>query len=224
MAYSPDDLIQISALSHACYCARRFALVHLEGLWAENRFTAEGEVLHERVHSEHAESRKTYRQEYDMAVRSLKWGLIGKCDLVEIWYNNDLKSVQKVNPVEFKRGREKESDVDRVQLCAQCLCLEEMFSVNIAEAQLYYLQEHRRSDVLIDTALRQTTGDVIKTAQTIWNERRTPQAVYEGKKCDRCSLVDLCMPRETEKGGKNVERYMANQLRITERECNAAVA
>ena len=82
--YSEDDLLQISALQHAMFCERQYALIHLEQVWEENRFTAEGRVLHERVDSEHHESRRLFKQEYGMAVRSLQWGLIGKCDLVEL--------------------------------------------------------------------------------------------------------------------------------------------
>jgi CRISPR-associated exonuclease Cas4 len=134
-----DDFIPIASLSHVSYCERRYALIHLEQLWAENRFTAEGELLHERVHVEHNESRRSFRQEYDMAVRSLRWGLTGKCDLVEVWFSDD-KKVRKVSPVEFKRGREKASDVDRVQLCAQALCLEEMIGIKIEQCQIYYLE------------------------------------------------------------------------------------
>jgi CRISPR-associated exonuclease Cas4 len=72
--FTEDEFIQISALSHICYCERRYALIHLEQAWEENRFTAEGEVLHERVHAEHHESRRLFKQEYAMAVRSLEWG------------------------------------------------------------------------------------------------------------------------------------------------------
>jgi CRISPR-associated exonuclease Cas4 len=136
--YAEDDLIPISALQHILFCDRQYALIHLEQVWEENRFTAEGRVLHERVHVEHHESRRHFRQEYDMAVRSLSFGLIGKCDLAELWYTEN-RDIKKVSPVEFKRGREKESDVDRVQLCAQVLCLEEMFGLSIDSGQLYYL-------------------------------------------------------------------------------------
>jgi CRISPR-associated exonuclease Cas4 len=112
-----ENLIMISALPHFRYCPRRYALIHIEGVWEENRFTAEGEVLHDRVHRDGHESRKTFREEYSLPVRSLRWGLIGKCDLVEIWYHRN-GSVEKVMPVEFKRGRKKTDDVDLVQLCA----------------------------------------------------------------------------------------------------------
>jgi CRISPR-associated exonuclease Cas4 len=221
--YSEDDLIQISALQHALFCERQYALIHLEQVWEENRFTAEGEVLHERVHTEHHESRKTFRQEYDMAVRSLEWGLIGKCDLVELWLSED-KAVKKAVPVEFKRGREKESDVDRVQLCAQAMCLEQMLGVDVEIGQLYYLQEHRRKDVVIDEALRQKTSCLIQKIREIHAEGQTPGARYEKRKCDNCSLVDLCMPKSTGETSKQVERYIRTQLRLTEKLCSASEA
>jgi CRISPR-associated exonuclease Cas4 len=215
MPYSLEDLIHISTLQHALFCDRQYALIHLEERWDENRFTAEGEVFHERVHAEHHESRKTYRQEYDMAVRSLEYGLVGKCDLVEIWYESNGKTLKRVNPVEFKRGRQKADDVDRVQLCAQTLCLEEMFGIPVEGGQLYYLQEHRRSDVLMDKALREKTAalsqQVMKIRLDLQNGGRTPPAKYEKRKCDNCSLVEWCMPKIVDQG-KKVARYVAAHL------------
>src|SRR3546814_18318763 len=38
--------IPLSALQHAVYCLRQAALIHLERMWEENRFTAEGRVMH----------------------------------------------------------------------------------------------------------------------------------------------------------------------------------
>jgi CRISPR-associated exonuclease Cas4 len=167
-----------------------------------------------------------------MAVRSLEWGLIGKCDLVELWYEKADK-VQRVLPVEFKRGREKESDVDRVQLCAQALCLEEMLSlsavargeaegtlgVKIEKGQIYYLQEHRRKDVIIDAALREKTAALIKRIRDLREAGKTPAAEYAKRKCDNCSLVEACMPPKN--GGKDVARYVQAELRIVRELCGA---
>jgi CRISPR-associated exonuclease Cas4 len=217
--YAEDDLIPVSALQHVLFCARQFALIHLEQIWEENRFTAEGRVLHERVDAEHHESRRSFRQEYGMAVRSLQFGLVGKCDLVELWLSEN-DGIKRVLPVEFKRGREKESDVDRVQLCAQAFCLEEMFHISIDSGQLYYLQEHRRKNVSIDTTLRKTTEETIARTRLIWASETTPKAEYEKRKCDRCSLFDLCMPKYTGVGNKNVDRYIQSQLRLTKNACS----
>jgi CRISPR-associated exonuclease Cas4 len=213
-----DELIQISALSQVCYCERRYALIYLEQAWEENRFTAEGEVLHERVHTEHHESRGSFKQEYAMAVRSLEWGLIGKCDLVELWFENN--EIQKVSPVEFKRGREKENDVDRVQLCAQALCLEEMFRIAVEQGQIYYWKEHRRKDVSLDADMRKKTTAMITHIRQIVESGKTPQAAYSKRKCDNCSVVDICMPKSIGSGGKSVASYLETQLRWVEKTCD----
>jgi len=211
--FAEDDLIQISALQHVLFCERQYALIHLEQEWEENRFTAEGRVLHERVDAEHHESRRLFKQEYGMAVRSLRWGLIGKCDLVEIWYTKD-GSVERVSPVEFKRGRKKVDDIDRVQLCAQVLCLEEMLGVTIGNGQFYYLQEHRRTSEVIDATLREKTTALIERIMDIRETGKTAAANYEKRKCDNCSLVDCCMPKNTGTGHKRVDRYIRTHLQL----------
>jgi len=214
--YSEDDLVQISALQHMQFCERQYSLIHLEQAWEENRFTAEGRILHERVDSEHHESRRLFKQEYGMAVRSLKWGLIGKCDLVELWYDKD-GVVEKLSPVEFKRGRKKADDTDRVQLCAQVLCLEEMFGISIGGGQFYYLQEHRRSGEIIDNQLREKTISLVEQIIRIRETGETIIAKYEKRKCDNCSMVDLCMPKSTGADRKQVDRYISTQLRLMEK-------
>jgi CRISPR-associated exonuclease Cas4 len=212
-----DELIPISALSHACYCERRYALIHLEQEWEENRFTAEGRVLHERVDAEHHESRRLFKQEYGMAVRSLQYGLIGKCDLVELWYNKD-GNVERVSPVELKRGRKKVNDTDRVQLCAQVLCLEEMFGIAIEGGQFYYLQEHRRTNEAIDAPLREKTSALIEQIMRIRETGETIVAKYEKRKCDNCSMIDWCMPKSAGAGQKKVSRFIQTQLRFLEKD------
>lgn len=211
--FTEDDLIPISALQHAMFCERQFALIHIEQLWQENLYTAEGRVLHERVDKEHHESRRTRRAEYAMAIRSLECGLIGKADLVE-FEKSERDEYAVIRPVEFKRGKTKPNDVDKVQLCAQALCLEEMFRMNVPDGQFYYLQEHRRSTISIDGDLRNRTLRIIGRVQEILGTKETPPAEYNKQKCNRCSLYELCMPRATSGGGKRVSRYVANQLRV----------
>jgi CRISPR-associated exonuclease Cas4 len=128
-----------------------------------------------------------------------------------LWFEST--GTKKVSPVEFKRGREKESDVDRVQLCAQALCLEEMMGVTIEQGQIYYLQEHRRKDVLFNEAIRNETIGLIARIRYIEKSGKTPPALYAKRKCDNCSLVDICMPKSIGKGGKSVASYIQTQLR-----------
>lgn len=210
--YAEEDLVMISSLQHLLFCERQYALIHLEQLWEENRFTAEGRVLHERVDTEGHEARRLLRQEFGMAVRSLELGLIGKCDLVELRLNPS-GDVAEAMPVEFKRGADKESDVDRVQLCAQALCLEEMLGVTVPKGQIYYLADHRRTAVEISGELRARTTALISRVRELQEFGVTPAAVYERRKCDRCSLVELCMPKSAGAGAKRVDRYVQAQVR-----------
>ena len=210
------DFTPLSALQHVLYCERQFALIHLEQIWVDNRFTAEGEVLHKRVHRERAENRKKFREEYGMAVQSKKYGLTGKCDLVEMWFSDAAiyrgkpsAHPDQINPVEFKRGKNKVSNVDKVQLCAQAICLEEMFDASISNGQLYYFSEHRRTTVDITDALRKETIELAERCKSIIKSGKTPHAVYEKKKCDNCSLVDICMPNYT---AKSVHKYVQREL------------
>lgn len=136
----------------------------------------------------------------------------GKADVVE-FEETQAGSLDIVRPVEFKRGRTKPSDVDRVQLCAQALCLEEMLGVTIGTGQFYYLQEHRRSSVEFDERLRRDTIETIETTRQIVTSDSTPPAVYESAKCDRCSPYQICMPRAVDRGGKRVDRYVNAQVR-----------
>ena len=217
--FSEDDLVPISGLQHVMYCERQFALIHVEQLWEENRFTAEGDLLHERVDVEHHESRRLFRQEYGMAIRSLETGIIGKCDLVELYLKTE-GGVAEAVPVEFKRGKDKESDCDRVQLCAQALCLEEMFGIAVARGSFYYLGAHRRTELDISSELRKTTVLAIARARQLVERSETPPAHYESAKCDRCSLIDSCMPNSIGDGGKRVSKYIQTEIAAARRECS----
>ena len=137
-----DTPLAISALQHFSYCPRQFALIHLEQAWSDNHFTAQGNVLHERVDSQEAETRGAKRSERSVEVRSERLGLHGKLDLLEVFTEGG--GVKRYVPVEYKRGKRKVMDWDRIQLCAQALCLEEMRGVQIAEGALWYWQERLR--------------------------------------------------------------------------------
>ena len=120
--------------------------------------------------------------------------------------------VAKAVPVEFKRGRDKDDDCDRAQLCAQALCLEEMLGVEVTQGAFYYLAAHRRTSVEIGTGLRARTRSAIAKAHEIVSSGSTPGAVYEAARCDRCSLLEACMPATVGAGGKKVERYVRSSV------------
>ena len=186
-----DDVIAISALQHFAYCPRQFALIHVEQAWEENRFTAEGRILHERVDSGLAEQRRGTRYERGVMLESQRYRIRGKMDLLEI----DSGAPPRYFPVEYKRGKPKTEDWDRIQLCAQALCLEEMRQCNISEGALWYWEVRHREPVVITAALRETTVAAISDARKILASGTTPHPTRDSKRCRACSLLDLCEPK-----------------------------
>jgi CRISPR-associated exonuclease Cas4 len=190
-----DELLPISALQHLLFCERQFALIHLEQSWAENRLTVEGRQLHERADSGVGETRGALRVARSLHVRSLRLGLAGRADVVEFHTNPD-GGPPRPFPIEYKRGKPKSGDEDRVQLCAQALCLEEMLGVPIAEGAIFYATPRRRTNVMFDDALRRTVEAAAERAHALLVNRRTP-VVLRAPKCDNCSLLEMCMPHAT---------------------------
>ncbi|MEX1032776.1 MAG: CRISPR-associated protein Cas4 [Cellvibrionaceae bacterium] len=185
-----DEYIAISALQHYAYCPRQFALIHVEQVWAENRYTAEGRILHERVDSGAAEQRRGTRYERGVLLRSEVYGLTGKMDLLEV----ESGDPPRYFPVEYKRGKPKVEDWDRIQVCAQALCIEEMRNTEVTEGAIWYWEVRRREPVPIDAALREATKTAISRAHEVMGSGKTPPPTDNKKRCKACSLFDLCEP------------------------------
>ena len=189
--FAEDDLVMISALQHFLYCPRQCALIHIEQQWTENVYTAEGRVLHERVHTAGRESRRKSKVEFDVPIRSLTLGVVGRADIVEFHMQDD--GAWQPFPVEYKRGRPKKDSSDRVQLCAQAICLEEMLDVEVPAGALYYGQKKRRHEVVFDAALRQETLETAIKVHELLRSNVTPAPQYN-KGCESCSFFDSCLP------------------------------
>lgn len=197
--YDENDLLPLSALQHLLFCERQCALIHVERLWAENRFTAEGRIMHERVHTADSELRGKIRTEFSVSLRSSALGLVGQADVVEfhrIEANHGRAYGWRPFPVEYKRGRAKKENWDRVQLCAQAICLEEMLGVEIPGGALFYGKTRRRREVGFDGALRSETVEAARRLHTLVVSGRTPAPVYTAR-CERCSFIEVCLPRAT---------------------------
>lgn len=209
MLYTEDNLLPLSALQHLVFCPRQCALIHIERAWSENFFTAQGRVLHERVHQENAERRRGLRVEYGMPLRSLRLGLAGKADVIE--FHRQLDETWRPFPVEYKRGRQKSDNRDAVQLCAQALCLEEMLNVFVPRGAIYYGKERQRNEVEFDENLRTETENTAGRLRRLIESGQTPPPVYE-KKCDTCSLLHVCLPK-TIQSKKSVSGYLADMVK-----------
>lgn len=216
----PDEsFIPISALQHFIYCPRRVALVHNERIWSDNRFTAEGNLIHEKAHSGVCEKSSNTRIVRNADIKSNTYGLIGKADVIELKRSVEPSGCTFSIPgvegfwrpyiVEFKRGSAKQTLAYEVQVCAQVLCLEEMWNISIPESYLYYYERRHRTNIYIDSELRRLTVNSIIELRKIILSGILPKAEL-GKKCIICSLRDSCMPKIS--GMKDVSRQYVDRL------------
>jgi len=209
--FSDDDLLPISALQHLAFCERQCALIHIEGLWAENVLTAEGRVLHDRTDDPSTERRGDLRIARALRIRSLRLGISGVADVVEfhrIQQTDSPAPLWQPFPVEYKRGRPKPDHCDWVQLCAQALCLEEMLQAQIPAGAMYYGQPRRRQEVAFDTGLRTETENLCRRLHELIAECLTPPPVND-KRCENCSLLPLCLPKAL---FRSVSKYLDQAL------------
>lgn len=199
-----DDPIPLSALQHAVYCLRQAALIHIERLWAENRFTAEGRVVHLATDEPGQRYSRGVRRVSAMPLASRRLRLAGVADLVEFHREAAQFTGEEETPfpVEFKRGKAKLHRADEVQLCAQGLCLEEMTGKHVPQGALFYAETRRRVTVPFDDELRRLTEATAASLREIFASGRTPPAEYRADKCRACSLLDLCRPRASARSAK----------------------
>lgn len=217
--YAEGDLLSISALQHLMFCERRCALVHIESVWEENIFTAEGHSVHDKVHDAAGESRTELRIVRSLRLVSFRLGLSGVADVVEFHKGetgiklNGAEGYWQAFPVEYKRGILKHDTSFEVQLCAQAICLEEMLNCSIEAGAIFYGKSRRRRDVRFTPTLRTMTEEAAQKLHQLFESRKTPRAKYQ-KKCDSCSLYETCMPKVTGIA-KDVNHYLAKALEET---------
>jgi CRISPR-associated exonuclease Cas4 len=210
--FTEDDFIMISALQHYVYCPRQCGLIHVDDVWQENVFTVRGDILHKKVDTDTYETRGTKKTVRGLRIHSFKYGIVGRCDVVEFRQSQPKadeppaqKNGDEIMPVEFKAGEPKENISDKVQLCAQVFCLEEMLSTKISKAAFFYGKIRRRNVVEIDDELRIQTENIITSVREIVSKKIIPTAVY-GQKCRNCSLQSICQPKAMNK--RKLQNYI----------------
>lgn len=211
-------MLAISGLQHFSFCKRQWALIHLEGQWQENLLTTQGQLMHTRVHNQ--EQSGVYGGVItmrSMPLRSLSLGLFGVADIVEFHPALEAKGASLVGysgqyiprPVEYKRGKSKVGDHDRVQLCAQSICLEEMLDCQIEQAEIYYGETRRRERVIIDDTLREKMITLCAEMRQIYNSGQTPPA-KASIACKQCSLQNICIPKTSK---RSVQKYWSGIMK-----------
>lgn len=216
MEYAEDDYLMISGIQHFRFCKRQWALIHIEQQWAENEHTVIGELMHKKAHDPYlTEKRKDIIITRAMPVASRKMGVTGECDVVE--FHRCEEGIRlyghrgnfSVYPIEYKKGKPKITEEDRLQLTAQAMSLEEMLSTHISEGALFYGETRRREPVEITEELRNEVKEMFQEMHQYYKRQYTPK-VKPGKKCTACSLKDVCLPKLGKNG--SVKMYLAQAL------------
>lgn len=217
--YGDEDLLMLSGIQHIAFCERQWAFIHLEQQWAENRLTIEGNFLHEKVDDPtyiNLSRGSVYLRSVSLVSRRL--GLYGLSDAVELQPATNSRNVIKCEkypgdwipiPVEYKHGKPKNNDIDEVQVCAQALCLEEIYSITINKGYLYYGEIKRRVEVVFTDELRNRTISLAERMHELYSKRITPLPIYKSH-CKSCSLYDICMPETF--NNKSVNSYLKGLL------------
>lgn len=213
---APDDYLMLSGIQHFYFCKRQWALIHIEQVWSDNSFTAEGNKLHEITDDPYLkEKRKDVIISRSIPVSSKILGLSGILDTVEFIRGDkgieiaNKKGLWMPNIVEYKRGKAKKDNRDVVQLVAQVMCLEEKYNIKIESADLFYFSTKKRDTIDITDKLKDEVRLIAAQMHTMYENRLTPDAEYF-KNCTMCSLYDLCMPRLTKKK-KSVQNYLIGE-------------
>lgn len=218
MPYCESDFLQISGIQHFSFCRRQWALIHVEGLWAENVRTVNGEIFHERAHNSNcSEKRRDLLTVRALRIFSAELGISGECDVVE-FKRDEANGVRLQGqdglwiptPIEYKSGSSKAGESDRLQLCAQAMCLEEMLCCNIDFGYLFYGETHRREKVYINSEMRQAVKAILNEMHSYMKRGYTPK-VKTGKHCNACSLKELCLPTLCK--NKSTAEYIASAIR-----------
>ncbi len=216
MAFKEEEYLQLSGLQHFSFCRRQWALIHIEQQWAENLRTVDGRILHEKAHDGSIrEKRGDLLIARDMSIHSPTLGISGSCDVVEFHRGSDGISLPGQDglwqpyPVEYKRGSPKVTDADRLQLCAQTMCLEEMLCCEIPEAALFYGETHRREIVYLTDELRSQVCRLLDEMHDLYRRSHTPK-VKPMKGCNACSLRELCLPKLAKK--RSVTDYLRKSM------------
>ena len=219
MAYKEDEYLMLSGIQHFKFCRRQWALIHIEQQWSENVHTVIGELMHKKVHDPSVkEKRKETLLVRALPVSSKELGVSGECDLVEFHKCEDgitlsgHRGLYSVFPVEYKKGKPKITDEDKLQLTAQAMCLEEMLCCTIEYGYIFYGETKHRTKIVFTDEVREKVRRIFAEMHKYYEQRYTPK-VKTSTKCNACSLKDICIPVLNKKKSVSgyIDRTIANE-------------
>ena len=216
MDYKEEDYLKLSGIQHFAFCRRQWALIHIENQWEENVRTVEGQIIHEKAHDRFAvEARGNILISRGMPIYSASLGISGECDVIEFHKSPEgvhitgRDGLYEVIPIEYKRGEEKQDEIDELQLTAQVMCLEEMLCCMIPQGFMYYHETRHRVAIDISNELRNKVIEVLKEMHQLYQRGYTPY-VKRSRKCNACSLKHICLPELS--SVKSVRNYIKEYI------------
>jgi CRISPR-associated exonuclease Cas4 len=87
--------------------------------------------------------------------------------------------------------------------------MEEMLGIRVSAGAIFYGTPRRREDVAIDDALRREAEQAAERLHALLHAGVTPPPRHD-KRCQSCSLLDLCMPKAC--GRTGVSEYVRATL------------
>ena len=220
--WGEQEYLSLSGIQHYAFCPRQWALIHVEQQWEENLLTFRGQEMHKKVNNPClVEKRNDTIVARAVPIVSHSLRLYGIADVVEFERSeigvrlDGRRGLWWPVPVEYKLGRPKAKNSDTLQLCAQAICLEEMYSINLEKGYIYYGKTRTRLEILLDGDLRYQTRETVTLMHETFEAGMTPPADYT-KQCEQCSLVRLCMPKLSKRMG--VRDYLLRTVEDYKRE------
>lgn len=212
-----DDHIPLSYISQYSYCPRRAGLLLLEQQWADSSDTIKGIDEHRNVHEQKTKYHHDKVEITEMCITSNLMNISGKCDMVEAYPNEKgscfpFLDKQKyiLYPIEYKHGKLRDEEEYILQLCAQAMCLEEMYDCAIRSGAIFYISSHRRVEIELTAELRNKVKNVCEQLCSMLYSQIIPRPEYSPK-CRKCSLNEICCPKICCSVDKYLKEYQNNK-------------
>lgn len=193
--------VLVSWIHEFAYCPRRFYLRVCEGHSTVNEYMVEGTNSHNKVDKPKIEKHGKEIQVFRLPIYSKTLNLYGICDRVNFEIDKDGTYIDFLNekcvikPIEYKHGRKRNADDYAQQLCAQAMCLEEMYNTNIDIGTIWYTSSKQTAEVDFSKELRTRTLKAIKDIETQLKNQNVLHTEYR-KTCNKCSVYDVCNPKD----------------------------
>ena len=179
--------LPISKINTVLFCQRRYFIEVLLADTYSNYHMIEGEALHSRSNRP---GENIWVWHDDLVIQ-------GIIDQLKI--ENDEIVIS-----EIKKGYLANHLNDQVQLCAQAICYEEMFSKQLNYGYIYYHKTRRKQKIEFTPELRERVKKAVQTMRKLEKQNSLPPIVENTNKCRGCSVIEACQPTLFKKSKSNL--------------------